>query len=93
LLDGQISIDEVRTAASVAHAKGKAIVGVRLGASAPMDELEKYGFGSMPFKRNLIVSAVCRHDPVWMNDEGEPRDDQDMDHHKCKKQKVSDAAA
>lgn len=85
LLDADLPLEEVQLAVIAANAKGKEIVSVQLGARISVDAFEKYGSASVPFKHNLIVGAVCRHIPAWFDEDGSPREEQDMEHHKCKK--------
>lgn len=85
LMDADIPLEEVRLGVLAANAKGKEIVSVQLGARITIDAFEKYGSASVPFKQNLIIAAVCKHNPAWFDENGAPREDQDMEHHKCKK--------
>lgn len=85
LVDADIPVEEVQLGVTAANAKGKEIVCVQLGARISIDAIEKYGSASVPFKQNLIVAAVCKHSPAWVDEDGSPREDQDMEHHKCKK--------
>lgn len=85
LVDAEIPLNAVQLGAMAANAKGKEIVSVQLGAQISVDAFEKFGSASVPFKQNLVVSSVCKHDPAWFDEDGTPRDDQEMEHHKCKK--------
>lgn len=93
LVDDKLPLEEVQLGVLAANAKGSEIVSVQLGAKISTDVFEKYGSASVPFKQNLIVGAVCRHQPSWTDDDGNPREDQDLEHHKCKKQNPSKSNA
>jgi hypothetical protein len=85
LVGAGMPLQEVQLGVLAANATGKEIVSVQLGAHISIDAFEKYGSASVPFKQNLIVEAVCKHNPGWFDEKGSPRDDQDMEHYKCKK--------
>jgi hypothetical protein len=86
LVDVDFPVDGIENVVMAANAKGKEIVSVQLGSSPiHIKAFEKYGSASVPFKQNLIIAAVCKHNPAWLDEDGHPRTDQDMEHHKCKK--------
>lgn len=93
LVDSETPLEEIQLGVMAANAKGKEVVCVQLGGPVSIEALEKYGSASIPFKQNLIVSAVCHEAFAWTDEEGDPREDQDMEHHKCKKKKPKDKNA
>ena len=95
LVGPALPLGEVQLAVLAANSKGKEVISVQLGTKIPIEAFEKYGSASVPFKQNLLVGAVCRNQFLWTDEDGALREDQEMEHHKCKKQKTGgkDAAA
>jgi hypothetical protein len=85
LVNSEMPLDEIQLGVVTASAMGKKIVGVQLGVKISIEAFEKYGSASIPFKQNLLVGAVCGDQFAWTDEEGNPRDDQDMEYHKCRK--------
>lgn len=93
LADLALPIDEMQIAVLAANARGKKIINVRLSSNALPDAFEKYGSASVGFVRSLIVGAVRDDSYVWIDEDGEPREEPETERHKCKKKKPKNAAA
>jgi hypothetical protein len=93
LADQNLPIDEMQIAVLAANARGKKIISVRLSGKALPDAFEKYGSASVGFVRSLIVGAVRDDSYVWIDEDGESREEPETERHKCKKKKPKNAAA
>jgi hypothetical protein len=96
LLNSSLPLSDAQVALLTAVAQGKKLFGVQLESKHILvDALEKFGSGSLPFDRPLILAAICEEQFEWFDEDGEPRDEPETERHKCKKQSQSnkDAAA
>jgi hypothetical protein len=93
LIDAHLPLADAQIAVLAAASKGKKVIGVNLAPSITIEALEKFGSASVPFDRIQFIDAVCGDRFAWVDDGGEPREDPEPDHHKCKKRPNKNAAA
>ncbi|MGE3990147.1 hypothetical protein [Pseudorhodoplanes sp.] len=87
MVDAALPLEEVQVAVLAANALGKKVISVQLDATILAEVFDRYGSSSIPFKHHMIVGAVCGDQFEWIDEHGDRREDQDMEHHKCKKKK------